>query len=752
VLYIQSDSPIPGANIIVQGSDPLLGAVSGPDGSFDITGVQVGRHTLMISFIGYADKYLPEVFVTTGKNLYFDIKLEESLIQMDEILVVAQADKGEPLNEMATVSAKSFSVEETSRYAATFDDPARAALSFAGVRGGGDDLLNEIVIRGNSPRGMLWRIEGVEVPNPNHFAEVGTSGGGISMLSVNMLGNSDFYTGAFPAEYGNALSGVFDVNLRKGNNSEREYAFQAGLLGVESALEGPFKKGSNSSYLVNFRYSTLALLEDLGLSVLSDNEDIRFGDVSFKLHFPTRNAGTFSLWGFGGTSRSEYKSDTSEQEYFNDIWFQRTGATGLNHIFFVNNDGYISTTVSLGLASSAYHYDSVGVLQLGEEHHNEYNIRTSVLYNQKLGARNTLRTGLIFTHSWFDLFSDYYYRSEKEFIRELDQGGSSNMGQGYVQWQHRFNERLKFNAGIHSTYLTLNKDYSIEPRAGAEWIFAPNQRFTAGLGIHSRAEAPSVYRAQYTTEEGRVIFPNKDLRLTKSIHYVLGYRNKLSKALDLRTEVYYQDLYDVPIRPKFITDPFDQTFSSLNAYGGFTTDTLVNNGSGANYGVEITLEKYLTNSYYFLFTSSLFESKYVPADGNTYDTRFNGNFILNFTGGKEFKVGKMGNNVIALNSRVIWSGGNRVTPIDLEKSNEKGKAVYLWDQRFSQRLDDYIRLDLGLSYRKNKLKYSSVVALNIQNVTGRENAYSIYYHKESGDIRTATQMGMFPNLSYRIEF
>ncbi|MGI9544960.1 MAG: carboxypeptidase-like regulatory domain-containing protein, partial [Cyclobacteriaceae bacterium] len=233
VVDTQSKSPVIGANVIIVGSDPIQGGVSDTEGNFRIPNVSIGRHNIRVTYIGYEDLVIPELLVGSGKEVVMNINLTESIIKMEELVI--KQEKGKPLNEVATVSALSFSVEETSRYAATFDDPARAALSFAGVRGGGDDVLNEIVIRGNSPRGLLWQIEGIEVPNPNHFAEEGSSAGGISMLSSSVLSNSDFLTGAFPAEYGNALSGVFDIQLRNGNNEKREYAVQAGLLGIALA-------------------------------------------------------------------------------------------------------------------------------------------------------------------------------------------------------------------------------------------------------------------------------------------------------------------------------------------------------------------------------------------------------------------------------------------------------------------------------------------------------------------------------------
>ena len=132
-------------------------------------------------------------------------------------------------------------MKKRKRYAGAIDDPARMVSAFAGVNGNAEGD-NDIVVRGNSPRGILWRLEGVEIPNPNHFASEGATGGPINALNSNMLGNSDFYTGAFAPEYGNALSGVFDMKLRNGNNEQREYSATLSVLGTDLTAEGPFKE------------------------------------------------------------------------------------------------------------------------------------------------------------------------------------------------------------------------------------------------------------------------------------------------------------------------------------------------------------------------------------------------------------------------------------------------------------------------------------------------------------------------------
>ena len=749
----QSGSAIIGANVIILGTNPLLGGTTDINGNFRIPNVSVGRHNVKVSFIGYEDSSIPELLVGSGKEVVLYIELRESFVQMEEVVIKAtDQEKGKPLNDMALISAQSFSVEETTRYAATFDDPARAVLSLPGVTGGGDDGTNEIVIRGNSPRGLLWRVEGVEVPNPNHFAEEGSSAGAVSMLSNNMLSNSDFFTGAFPAEYGNALSGVFDINLRQGNNEKREYAIQAGLLGLAFAAEGPFSANSKGSYLVNYRYSTIDLIDKIGVEIIEPNEVVTFQDFSFKFQLPTKKAGAFSLWGIGGASSYKYKAIPQESDFIDEDSRNRMMALGLSHIYYFNNNTYLKSIISWSGLENRFLEDSLGQKVQFDESFQHAAIRASFLLNHKFNARNTLRSGLILNQLDYDLFSKFRNIRNNQLETEVDASGNTRLWQAYTQWQNRPTEKLTINTGLHLSYFGLNGNTSLEPRLSGRWQFRTNQAITAGLGIHSRLEPISLYLAQEQLPDGRFIQPNKSLDMTKAVHYVLGYERKLRPDLKLKTEIYYQQLYDVPIRPDFVTQPWQLVASALNARDGFTTDTLVNNGTGKNYGLELTLEKYFTNNYYFMVTGSLFESKYTGADKIERNTRFNSNFATNIILGKEFKVGRAGNNLIGINGRVIWSGGQRVVPIDLAASRANNRTVYDWDNAFEGQLPNYFRMDIGIRYQRNKPKHASIIALNVQNFTGRYNVLDEFYSRRTNDIQTDEQLGLFPNLSYRIEF
>ncbi len=744
VIDQESQTPVIGANVVITSLEPIKGNSTDEKGEFRLDNVPVGRHHLKISSIGYEETSIPELLIGSGKEVVITIRLTESLVKMEELVIKALADKSKPNNDLAVVSARSFTVEETKQYAASVNDPARMALSFAGVAAN-DDGTNEIVIRGNSPRGLLWRIEGVEVPNPNHFGDEGASGGGISMLSVNMLNNSDFFTGAFPAEYGNAASGVFDIKLRNGNNEKREYAFQAGMLGIDFATEGPFAKQSNASYLINYRYSTLGILNAMGIKITGD-AITNFQDLSYKFHVPTKKAGVFSFWGLGGLS-SQQVDDAFEKEDFH----YNMGVTGLSHIFFFSDKTYLESILTYSKSKNLF---------IDEEERNKYfnnetyinaALRGSFLLNHKFNARHTLRTGLIISQLGFDFFEATTFRDTTR--TNVDTEGNSQLWQAYAQWKHRINERLTLNTGLHYMYLALNRNSSLEPRLGLQWALAPGQSLSVGFGIHSRLDPLSNYFALYQTGPDSYQQPNKNLEFSKSRHYVLGYDHSLTNDLHMRLEAYYQDLYDIPIGiSENNENPWYATYSSINYEGGILDFPLANNGTGRNYGLELTLEKLFTKNYYFLLTSSLFESKYTPFDGKEYNTRFNSNYVMNILAGKEFKIGKNKTNSLGINIRAILTGGNRVTPIDLEKSRELGRPVMVWDRRYAERAGNYFRVDLRISYRINKPKFSSVVSLDIQNTTNRQNVFSTEYNAQTQQITYSYQLGLIPVLNYRIEF
>lgn len=748
----QSNAPLIGATVVLAGSDPVLGGITDVEGYFRIQGVPIGRQSIQIAYIGYESRTVPDIMVSSGKEFVMEVGLTEDIVQLENVVVVAdKGDKGKTQNELATVSALSFSTEETSRFPANFEDPARAVLSFAGVTGGGDDVLNEIVIRGNSPKGLLWRMEGVEIPNPNHFAEIGSSAGGISMLSSNVMSNSDFYTGAFPAQYGNASSGVFDIKLRKGNYDKPEFAAQIGTLGVAASAEGPLSEKSRASYLFNYRFSTLALLQGAGLEILGEQEKITFQDLSFKFFVPTEKMGSFSIWGLGGQNRYQFLPDPTIGDFWHEDEKQYLGVSGITHVAYLGKDTYLESIASATIQFLDNVEDSSGVVDTSEKIA-ENTMRLSSMLNHKFSPRHSLRVGGIYSNISYELNGKGYYNDSLGLVTFLDDNGSAGFYQAFAQWQYRINERLTINPGVHFSYFDLGGQSYLEPRLGMEYKLGGSKTLTAGAGLHSRRETLALYLAKQENEDGSFTYHNKDLGFTRAVHVVVGYQQMIRPNLRFKSEAYYQHLYDAPVWGDTTTNQELLTLSVLNTSDGYTSFPLSNKGTGRNYGVEFTLEKFFSHNYYFMTTSSIYKSEYTGLNGETYSTRYDGRYIVNLVGGKEFRVGRSGNNILAVNAKVILAGGQRIPPILLEQSRAQGHTVWDFTRNNESSLQDYRRLDIGVSFRRNLPNRASIIDLSVQNVLAIENEGWKYYNPFIDSVISEYQLGMFPNLSYKVEF
>lgn len=760
-----SKTPLIGATIAVKSGEQIYGSTTDIDGDFHIENVPVGRLDIEITYLGYDPIQLNSIMLTSGKELTLNIEMQEATEQVEEVVVTADngRDKGAALNEMATVSARSFSVEETGRYAGSFGDPSRMVTNYAGVSVGGGtyDMNNEIVIRGNSPSGMLWRMEGIEMPNPNHFADVGSSGGSISMLNANTLSTSDFFTGAFPGEYGNATSGVFDINLRNGNNQKHEFSIGIGLLGIEASAEGYFSKKSKASFLINYRYSTLGIVRALKISPVG-NTLPTYQDLSFKINLPTGKAGVFSLWGIGGDNKAilEPKKDSLDWETKEDNRGYdakgRMGIVGLSHRILVSDNSYLKTVIAISAQQSnteAYELDANNNYQQqlrGINIYNKYSFRATTAYTHKFNAKHTLKVGVIFNHIMFN----YDVRRKENGIGAiktfLDNNGNTQLLQGYAAWKYRPHSNWTINAGLHYSHLTLNGNYAIEPRLSAKWQMTPKHSISLAGGLHSRIEDISYYFLENTSSLGVVSTPNKSLELNKSVHAVLAYDFAITKDLNLKLEGYYQHLYNIPVE-----NDAESTLSTINAssiFDLFGSKGMVSKGLGRNYGIDLTFEKFFTKQYYILFTASVFDSKYQAQNGEWFNTRFNTNYQFTLLGGKEFKIGKKKNNIFGINSKFLLAGGSRYTPIDLEQSKIAGYTIEKANETYTKQVAPYLRLDLGLSYKINAKKVSHAITIDIQNVINYQNIYSQHYNAETQELEYLYQGGIFPNLSYKLNF
>ncbi|WP_271765031.1 TonB-dependent receptor [Aquimarina algiphila] len=764
----QSESPLPGATIELLQSTTPIGIITDDDGYFRLENVPFGRQTIRISFIGFESITIPNIVVTSGKDAVVNVSLIESFAQLDEIIITNKNAKAKAINKLASVSARQFGVEEVTRFSGGRSDVGRLAANFAGVSSP-DDSRNDIVIRGNSPTGLLWRLEGVPIPSPNHFSTAGTTGGPVSALNPNLLKNSDFITSAFPSEYGNAIGGVFDLGFRKGNIDDYEFTGQVGVFtGVEAMAEGPLGK-NKGSFLVAGRYSLISLV---GGGAGGTSATPNYNDVSFNIDFGKGKLGNFSVFGILGNSDIEFLGDDIDEDDLFAAEDENTfvesgfGVVGLKHQIAVGENSFLRTIASSSFSTNDFKADRFidkdtpqeRSIRYTEADNTETRLTFSTLFNTKLSNKATLRTGVLVENFRVELLerdreeqADINGDGDPDLFTFRDIDENLTIIQPYIQGQLRLTEKLTLNAGIHAQYSSLNEQFVFEPRAGLNYKISKNHTLSFGYGLHHQ---PVSLPLLFLNEEinGQLVQTNKELDFVRSSHYVLGYDVRIGNGWRGKAEVYYQDIDNAAV------ESFSSSYSSLTegADFGFENDrvSLVNAGTGFNQGIELTLEKFFSKGYYGLLTASFFESKYEGSDGIERNTPFNNGQVINFLAGKEFKMGKAQKNVLFFDTRLTFSGGRYFTPVDLAASQQAGFEILQEDIAFSEQYDDYFRWDVKFGYKINSKskKQSHQFYIDLQNVTGNENVFERRYNRLTNRVDQVDQTGFFPDVGYRFQF
>jgi hypothetical protein len=746
--------PLEGASVVLNDIYPLKGTVTDSLGYFRLESIETGRHRLLITHIGYHSQLI-DILLNAGRETVLEAGLYEKLNPLDEVVVRADPSALRDPVEVNYLSSRQITVDEAQRYAATFYDPARVVIASPGVMAV-NDQANHLVVRGNNPNGMLWKIEGADVVNPNHLTNAGTfsdkpslTGGGVNIINLQLLADSRFLNGAFAAGYGNALSGVFDVNLRKGNNQQYEFTAQASLLGLDFAAEGPLAKNYEGSFILNYRYSTLGLFARAGVPI--GDETINFQDLSFNLSLPAGKAGNFTIFGFGGKSITVFEGlrDSSSWIYEKDRtdvdFYSDAGVLGFSHKIKINRNSGIHTAFALsGLHSGKTEtYITSDYLSLFSEHDRLLFTRNSlsVYYFNKIGTATIFKSGATVNRDGFEIGNEK--ASEANQVDILHKGEAHyTVYQPYMHLQHSLLPDVQVDAGLHFLHSDFNHNLSVEPRISAKWNLNTRSIITAGYGLHSQMQHPAIYFNQVET--------NRRLAPSRAHHMIVGYTRWLGERLVLKSELYYQALFHVPVSANAAT-----SFSAINfTETGAVAEELTNGGSGRNYGADVSFERSLQQGFYFILAGSLYQSLYKGSDGVERSTRFNGNHQFKLTSGKEFegrsRIDKK--NIFGINFTLVQAGGY---PWNLSWANHN--QLQMQDagdhaSPLSGRMNDFFRIDLRFLWRTNKQNYTRILALDVQNATNRKNPAWYYYDEQQQALVVKHQLGLIPFLSYRVEF
>jgi hypothetical protein len=751
VIDRDSRSPLAGASVTVVELNNPITAVADSLGNFIIRDVPVGRIKLVSSHVGYLNYTTDYILLNTAKELQLTIEMEENKSLQQNVTVHAARNPKLPVNRYSLAGARSFTAEETQRYAASANDPGRMAIAFPGVQAT-RDTRSDIIIRGNNPVNMQWRLEGVDIVNPNHFARKGSTGGGITILSLAMLDNSDFLTGAMPAEYGDVISGVFDMHLRKGNNLNRENTFKAGMIGIDYATEGPIKKGQ-SSYLANYRYSTLGLLELIGFNLVSERESNTFQDLSFNLAFNNKtNSSQWNVWGMGGISKETYAAieDVNDWKQYDDyaIYDFRTkmGALGVGNILKLNEKSFLRSSLVYLNQRLTFVDDTLNMQwqasTVNDERYTNSRLSFATSYNYKIGASANFKAGAYITNMMYNFRSDKLNFNNQQMETFTDGEGSTLLLQPYLQASIKPGTKWIINPGVHIMHLALNSKTTVDPRLSIQYRINNKQSLTASYGMYSKLLPLGSYFYKQGTS-----YPNKNLDMIRSNNYVLAYDHLLGNSWRLHTEVYYQQLFKVPL-----VNDVNRTYWMLNELDGYAEEALISKGKGNNKGIDVSFEKFFSKGFFMITSFSIFESTFQPLSGKTYDTRFNASTAGSWTGAKEMNL--KNNQVLQLGWKTIYNGGFRLTPLQAGTAYNTREPVLDESKPFTEKISSYFRTDGRIALRKDKAKNAWQLALDIQNIFGIKNTDGLArrYDPSVNQWVYEKQSGLVPLLSYQIDF
>lgn len=755
VLDAESKRPLIGALVQLLEGDSSNATYTDFNGKYTLENVPVGRVSIAFHYTGYESRVYNELTVVSGKQLQLNAELTEEINNIDVVEIQAQKSN-EANNDQIVVSDIQLNPEQTGKYAGTLQDVSRMASNYAGIVPAGDQR-NDIIIRGNSPLGVLWQLEGINIPNPNHFGNLGNTGGPVSILNNNNLAKSDFMTGAFPAQYGNATAGAFDLQMRSGNFNKMEYTGQIGFNGLEAGIEGPLNKKKNASLMLNYRYSTLGVMDAMNIN-FGVPAVPQYQDIAFKIDIKSKpNIGRIELFGIGGLSYIELLDSERDPEKWSytdggtDTYFgSDMGVIGMQHTIFLSKKTSLKNTIALSGARTSTTQDTLSVIDGSattwyDDKTTQATYSFNSVLNTKVNKKVLYQFGINADVMQL-LLDEKFLNTQGTWEQDTEFNGFATLLQSYGQLQYKWNKSITTNIGIHQQYFTLNNQNVFEPRLGTTFKLSPKHSINLGAGIHNQTQPLVISLAQTTLENGEEIKTNKDLPFTQSNHVVLGYNYQIANNWRLKVETYYQGITNVPV--------YDDTYFSLANMGADfgipQVDSLIPEGTGENYGVELTLEKFYANGYYILLNTSVFDSWYTGGDGVKRRTAFAGNYTSNALAGYEWNINQK--YVLDFNIKWTMAGGRRYIPINLERSKEEGEARYNIDEAFENRYQDYRRFDIKVGLRQNNKKYTQEWAIDLQNLTNRQNIFQESYNAEEEEIVYEYQMGLFPMMTYRIQF
>ncbi|MFT7029399.1 MAG: hypothetical protein ACJA2C_000785 [Marinoscillum sp.] len=699
-----------GVTVLLEGT--TLGAVTDLDGFYLIKDIEPKSYSVQINYVGYKPTIKYNVVIRSGGSPDLNVSLEESTTELEGVVVTA--NPFEKLEE-TPLSIQRLSREEIATYPGGNNDIAKVVQSLPGVSGSVGGFRNDVIIRGGAPNENVYYLDGIEIPNINHFATQGSAGGPVGLLNVSFFEGVNLSTSSFGAQYDNVLSGVLQFDQRNGNNRNFQSNIRVSSSEAALTLEGPLFKGgeedSKTSFIISARRSYLQLLfKAIGLPFLPD-----YWDYQYKITHKIDDYNDLTFTGVGSIddfSVNEPDDYDEEQQAILDqipIIRQWTTSSGLSwKRRFKNTPGYMTTALSTNILNNNFKQYSDNVNQTGlifDNNSREQETKLRYNYTRFLDQWTVSAGGVIqnanYSNTTLDVANGFSYDNGLNFWRYGIHGQASR---SYL------NDRLDVSLGVRldgNTFMnTGNEIYrTFSPRGALSYQLDKAGKWSASASIGRYYKIPPYTILGFENNAGALI--NQDVKYIQSDHYVAGIEWLITPTTRITVEGFYKRYADYPVSQV-------DSVSLANLGGDFSVlgnEPVSSVGLGRTYGAEFLVQKKFTKNFYGILAYTLFSSEYTGFDQDTYlSSTWDSGTLITFTGG--YKFGKNWE----VSARVRYVGRTPYAPVDEQETLDNYPTIVLdYDRLGQMRLSTFNQTDIRIDKKWNLTGFTLDLFLEFQN-------------------------------------
>lgn len=749
-------------------------------GHFEFKFIPIGRHRLVVRVEGYEEAYEMNINVVAGSEQFMTLQLTEKIVGVKDPLkqqdigvgttryssMLALRQKDPFILMDNTIGEQRFNIEQMNNFAGSRNDPARMASNFSGISNA-DDTRNDIVVRGGTPLGVQWLLEGLPINNPNHLGLIGTTSGYFPILNVNVIGEGDFRLGAFSSQYANTTTGIFDIHLRNPETKRLNTTAQLGWNGAELVLQGPlFSK--RTSFIIAGRYSILPFFNTLGIYDFNAKSMPRMYDINFNFQYVTKIGNEFNIFGFHGNSTLHTKAvDEEFSNIFNpapraDVdWENNNTVLGVKYRHFFSNNFFWQTTVggnrTYNNQEHTYYKETIDGLMPFKGLYSrmfQTTFSLSTFVNNKVNTKLSWRGGLMVQHrvNEFLEMHNRYNISPAVYYNDLDNNQFMHF---YAHANYRLMPDFSLQIGAAALYNNLNKQFVAEPRLNLSWDIAEHHQLDIIYTLQHQEISTRISYLQLPIIDpiaGITTYDRsaRDLKMMANHYFMLEYAYQPKSHIQFKLSPYYKMWFDIPVQA-----------NELSGYSVFNVDSrlpynlpkfpLKSTGTAENYGIDFTAIYHLNKGLQINYTFSYFNASYTGSDGIKRNARFDRDWLTRLSASKEWILNKLKGHSFFASTTFTVAQGERYTPIDQVQSAYFNDEI-LTNQWFENRTPMYMRWDFKVGFRLNTKKLTQYFYIDVTNVLGRKNVLTYHYDTDNLRVTPIYQYGRMPELFYRIQF